>query len=134
MSIHYENLKYSYNKMLETLQEDSAGYASTQLHYVRQRTIELSGAKSYLLNHSLITPEESLDLNDIAREINEILQKRLQERILWLTNGIDKTIAIRRQKGVYKDEFDTATILANAFNDILSRNFDKNFSGHPGKE
>ena len=116
------------------LKEDRAGYASTQLHYVRQRTTELSGAKSYLLNHSLISPEESLDLNDIAREINEILQKRLQERILWLANGIDKTIAIRRQKGVYKDEFDTATILANAFNDIFSRNFDKNFSGHPGKD
>lgn len=134
MSEHYENLKHSYNKLLETLQEDSAGYASTQLHYVRQRTIELSGAKSYLLNHSLITPEESLDLNDISWEINEILQKRLQKRILWLANGIDKTIAIRRQKGVYKDEFDTATILANAFNDILSRNFDKNFSGHPDKD
>ena len=134
MSIHYENLKHSYNKLLETLQEDSAGYASTQLHYVRQRTIELSGAKSYLLNHSLITPEESLDLNDIAREINEILQKQLQERILWIAKGIDKTIEIRKQKGVYAGEFDTATILANAFNDILGHVYGKNFTGHPGKE
>ena len=134
MSEYYENLKHSYNKLLQTLQEDRAGYASTQLHYVRQRIIELSGAKSYLLSRSLITPEESLDLNDIVREINEILQKRLQERLLWLARGINESIEIRKQKSVYKGEFDTATILANAFNDILGREYGKIFDGHPGNE
>ena len=128
---HYENLKCSYNRLLEMLQKDKDGFASTQLHYVRDRMAELHGTRLYLLNKSLITPEENLDLNEPAKELNETIQKRLQYRILWLARGIDESISIRKAKGVYKGEFDTATILANAFNDILGRDFGKSFTGHP---
>lgn len=126
---HYENLKRSYNRLLEMLEQDDAVYASTQLHYVRERMIELRGTKNYLLNHSLITPEESLDLKDIIEEIECILQTRLQCRIFWIARGIDNTIEERTQNGTYKGEFTTSMILANAFNDIIGDTYGKLFEG-----
>ena len=134
MNEHFEYLNRSYNTILESLRKDKAGFASTQLHYTRDRFEELRGVQNYLVNNSLISIDENCSFQDVRREIAEIIQKRLQERLLWLARGINESIEIRKQKGVYAGEFDTATILANAFNDILGSEYGKNFDGHPGKE
>ncbi len=127
-------LQSGYESILENLKKDEAGFASTQLHYTRDRFNELKGIQNYLVNHSLISIDENSAFRDIRKEIAEIIQKRLQERLLWLARGIDRTIESRKQKGCYKGEFDTATILANAFNDILGREYGKIFDGHPENE
>lgn len=134
MNEHFEHLNRSYNAILESLQKDEAGFASTQLHYTRDRFNELKGIQNYLVNHSLISIDENSAFWDIRKEITEVIQKRLQERLLWLARGINESIEIRKQKGIYAGEFDTATILANAFNDILGSEYGKYFDGHPGKE
>ena len=131
---HFEYINRSYNAILESLRKDKAGFASTQLYYTRDRFEELRGVQNYLVNNSLISIDENCSFQDIRREIAEIIQKRLQERLLWLSKGINESIEIRKQKGCYKGEFDTATILANAFNDILGHVYGKNFTGHPEKE
>ncbi len=127
-------LQSGYESILENLKKDEAGFASTQLHYTRDRFNELKGIQNYLVNHSLISIGENSAFQDVRKEIAEIIQKRLQERLLWLARGINESIEIRKQKGCYKGEFDTATILANAFNDILGHDYGKNFTGHPDKE
>ena len=134
MNEHFKHLNRSYNAILKSLRKDEAGFASTQLHYTRDRFEELKGVQNYLANHSLISIDENSAFRDIREEITEIIHKRLQERLLWLARGINESIEIRKQKGCYKGEFDTATILANAFNDILGREYGKIFDGHPENE
>lgn len=134
MNEHFEYLNRNYNAIRESLRKDEAGFASAQLHYTRDRFEELKGVQNYLVNNSLISIDENCSFQDVRREIAEIIQKRLQERLLWLARGINESIEIRKQKGCYKCEFDTATILANAFNDILGNTYGKDFTGHPGNE
>ena len=76
-----------------------------------------------------ISIEQNSFIAELDKEIQEIIKNRLQERILWLARGIDQTIENRKQNGTYKGEFDTATILANAFNDILQGDFGTIFHG-----
>jgi tRNA(His) 5'-end guanylyltransferase len=123
MSIHYENLKRSYNKLLQTLQEDSAGYASTQLHFFRTRCDELDTLTHHLFLTDVITFDQVSDIKYLSSRAHEIIKNRLQERILWLARGIDQTIENRKQNDTYKGEFTTAVILANAFNDIFYNQF-----------
>lgn len=133
-NFHVKYLQSGYESILENLKKDEAGFASTQLHYTRDRFNDLKGIQNYLVNHSLISIDENRSFQDIRKEIAEIIQNRLQERLLWLARGINESIEIRKQKGRYNGEFDTATILANAFNDILGREYGKIFDGHPGNE
>lgn len=133
-NVHTKYLQSGYESILENLKKDEAGFASTQLHYTRDRFNELKGIQNYLVNHSLISIDENSTFQDVREEIAEIIQKRLQERLLWLARGINESIEIRKKKGRYNGEFDTATILANAFNDILGRDFGKSFTGHPEKD
>lgn len=134
MKYHFEHINRSYNAILESLEKDEAGFASTQLHYFRIRLDELDGIRSYLLSNGDIDIEQNSSILNTRRDIQEAIRKRLQERLLWLARGIDESISIRKAKGIYEGEFDTATILANAFNDILGDTYGKNFTGHPEKE
>ena len=130
----FEKHEKRYKALLEDLENDDAGYASTQLHFFRTRCDELDTLTHHLFLTEVISFDQESDIKYLSSRAHEIIKNRLQERLLWLANGIDETIAIRRQKGVYKDEFDTATILANAFNDILGNVYGKNFTGHPEKK
>lgn len=134
MDEQFKILVNRYKKLLADIKADSAGYASTQLHFFRTRLDELNGIKTDCLFQNQITIGQNRFIAELAKEIHEIIKNRLQERILWIARGIDRTIESRKQKGTYKGEFDTATILANAFNDILGHVYGENFTGHPEKE
>ena len=123
MDEQFKNLANRYKKLLADIKADAAGYASTQLHFFRTRLDELNGIKTDYLCQNQITIEQNRFINELAKEINEIIKNRLQERILWIARGIDRTIESRKQKGTYKGEFTTAVILANAFNDIFYHQF-----------
>lgn len=134
MNKYFTALETRYKTLLKNLENDKAGFASTQLHYFRIRLEELDGIRGHLLSNGDIDIEQNSSILDTRRDIQETIRKRLQERLLWLAKGIDESISIRKDKGVYADEFDTATILANAFNDILGNTYGENFTGHPEKE
>ena len=133
-SKQFEKHEKRYKTLLEDLENDDAGYASTQLHFFRTRCDELDTLTHHLFLTDVITFDQESDIKYLSSRAHEIIKNRLQERILWIASGIDRTIESRKQKGCYKGEFDTATILANAFNDILGHVYDKNFTGHPEKE
>lgn len=119
----FEKHEKRYKALLEDLENDDAGYASTQLHFFRTRCDELDALTHRLFLTDVITFDQKSDIKYLSSRAHEIIKNRLQERILWLARGIDRTIENRKQNGTYKGEFTTAVILANAFNDIFYNQF-----------
>lgn len=119
----FEKHEKRYKALLEDLKNDDAGYASTQLHFFRTRCDELDTLTHHLFLTNVITFDQESDIKYLSSRAHEIIKNRLQERILWIARGIDRTIESRKQKGSYKGEFTTAVILANAFNDIFYNQF-----------
>jgi hypothetical protein len=119
----FEKHEKRYKALLEDLENDDAGYASTQLHFFRTRCDELDTLTHHLFLTDVITFDQVSDIKYLSRRAHEIIKNRLQERILWLARGIDQTIENRKQNDTYKGEFTTAVILANAFNDIFYNQF-----------
>lgn len=122
-------IKYCMNdfiKDLESIESDlqkietSAGYADTRLHATRRRLENLIYTKTFILCYA--TDSTIDDFNGITERLynaDKKIKDLLQNRIFWIANGIDSTIAARKEKGSYKGEFSTAMIIANAFNDIF---------------
>lgn len=114
---YIEYLKKNLDILQENIKKDDAGYASTSLHRFRRRLEELDSIRYFLVEQNKIYDIEGID--DQIKEIRKIIHERLEKRISWQAGLIELTIATRKKKGAYKDEFTTAVILANAYNDIF---------------
>ncbi len=123
---YIEYLEKNLDILQENLKKDDAGYASTMLHRFRRRLEELNSIRYFLVAQNKIYGIDSID--DQIEEIRKIIHERLEKRISWQAGLIDQTIANRKAKGTYKGEFTTATILANAYNDIFQA-IDETFNG-----
>lgn len=114
---YIEYLEKNLDILQENIKKDDAGYASTSLHRFRRRLEELDSIRNFLVEQNKIYDIEGID--DQIKEIRKIIHERLEKRISWQAGLIELTIATRKKKGAYKDEFTTAVILANAYNDIF---------------
>lgn len=123
---YVEYLEIRLDALQKDIEKDKADYASTMLHRYRQRLDEISSIRYFLLEQNKIYDIDGID--DQISDIRKIIHKRLEKRIAWQAGLIEQTIASRKSKGTYKGEFTTATILANAYNDIFHA-VDHTFSG-----
>lgn len=123
---YVEYLETRLDALQKNIEKDKADYASTMLHRYRRRLDEIDSIRHFLLEQNKIYNFVSID--DQISEILKIIHERLEKRITWQAGLIEQTIASRKSKGTYKGEFTTATILANAYNDIFYAG-DHTFSG-----
>jgi hypothetical protein len=93
------------------------------LHSTIARFNEIVAIQQYYTCNDHLDMEDNSYLIEYRKPIKEIIKDRLQNRLIWLADGIDKTIESRKQKGNYKGEFTTSVIMANAFNDLLHGDF-----------
>ena len=121
--------KQHYDRIKETLEKDKGGFASTMLHPTIARFNEIVAIQQHYTCTDRLDMEDNSYLIEYRKPIKEIIKDRLQKRLIWLADGIDKTIESRKQKGTYKGEFTTSVIMANAFNDLLHGDFGTIFHG-----
>lgn len=121
--------KQRYDRIKETLEKDHAEFASTILHQTIARFNEIVAIQQHYTCIDRLDMEDNSYLIEYRKPIKEIIKDRLQKRLIWLADGIDKTIESRKQKGTYKGEFTTSVIMANAFNDLLRGDFGTIFHG-----
>lgn len=124
-----EKFKQRYDRIKENLENDQGGFASTMLHPTIARFNEVVAIQQHYTCTDHLDMEDNSYLIKYRKPIKEIIKDRLQKRLIWLADGIDKTIEFRKQKGTYKGEFTTSVILANAFNDLLREDFGTIFHG-----
>lgn len=124
-----ESLEEEIDNLKERLFKDTAGGASTFLHYAREHLNGLWERKRLLFEMGAIDIDEEDYLQDKLKEIQAEIFKRLQDRLYWIADRLEDSIEARKKAGTYKGEFTTATILANAFNDIFKNNFEQSFTG-----
>lgn len=125
---YLEHLKNNLDRLLSNIKKDPADYASTMLHRFREQLNDIEAVKMFLIYDGKIDFTETKEINESISEIRKIIHERLEKRITWQAGLIEETIASRKTKGTYKGEFTTATILANAYNDIFYA-VDHTFSG-----
>lgn len=114
---YVEYLKNRLDALQKGIEEDNADYASTMLHRDRRRLDEIDSIRYFLREQNKIHDID--DIDEQIRDIRKTIHERLEKRIAWQAGIIEQTIASRKSKGSYKGEFTTATILANAYNDIF---------------
>lgn len=123
---YVEYLKNRLDALQKGIEEDNADYASTMLHRYRRRLDEIDSIRYFLREQNKIHDID--DIDEQIRDIRKTIHERLEKRIAWQAGLIEQTIASRKSKGTYKGEFTTATILANAYNDIFHAEY-HTFSG-----
>ena len=123
---YVEYLEIRLDALQKDIEKDKADYASTMLHRYRRRLDEIDSIRYFLHEQNKIYDTDGID--DQIRDIRKTIHERLEKRIAWQAGLIEQTIASRKSKGTYKGEFTTATILANAYNDIFHA-VDHTFSG-----
>ena len=123
---YVEYLEIRLDALQKDIEKDNADYASTMLHRYRRRLDEIDSIRYFLLEQNKIYDIDGID--DQIKDIRKTIHERLEKRIAWQAGLIEQTIASRKSKGAYKGEFTTATILANAYNDIFHA-VDHTFSG-----
>lgn len=121
-----KNLENRYKKLRKLIKDDQAKSASTMLHFYRRMIDEISFERRFLYEIGAIHQSTNEYLKDcFEKDFHQIIHDRISERIKWQGKLIDQTIESKKQRNVYKNEFTTSVILANAYNDIFENQFEK---------
>lgn len=126
----HETLQKDIENLLNEIKKDKAGYASSMLHRYRRRLDRINEHRDLLILSGKCSFEDVEFIDDTAREIRKIIYDLLEKRITWQATLINQTITSRKAKGTYKGEFTTATILANAYNDIFESEYERFSAEH----
>lgn len=120
------NLENRYKALRKAIKHDPAKSASSILHIHRRNLDELNHERHFLQQIGALEQYLSDYLhNNFEKDLYQTLHDRMQQRIKWQAKLIEKAIEVRKQDGTYNDEFTTAVILANAYNDIFHYQYDK---------